>query len=60
VHEGVEVDEVITCVECGGRAHLLSHPQPDVGFAPGDAVIYRCSDCLDRFDVILPDVDDEP
>ena len=52
-------DEVIVCVECGGRAHLLSHPPPDEDFEPGDVVAYRCEDCLDRFDVVVADSDDE-
>jgi len=55
----VIADPVIVCVECGGRAHLLSHPPPDEDFEPGDIVAYRCADCMERFDVVVPDVDDE-
>jgi DNA-directed RNA polymerase subunit RPC12/RpoP len=41
----VEVPEAIDCIDCGGRCHLLgSH----AGLAT-----YRCSDCNDRWDVIL-------
>ena len=59
--------ETITCVDCGGTCHLLSHPPPDDAgragetggeFAPGDVVAYRCADCLDRWDVVLPDEED--
>jgi hypothetical protein len=48
-------DEVITCVECGGEAHLLSYPPEDEPWMPGDVVSYRCSQCLDRFDIVLED-----
>ena len=51
--------EQIVCVDCGGTCHLLSYPPPDEEFAPGDVVAYRCSDCNDRWDIVLPDVDDE-
>jgi hypothetical protein len=54
----VEVDEIITCVDCGGRAHLLTEP-PEWGWQPGDLLVYRCEDCLDRWDVVIPD-DDAP
>ena len=47
----------ITCVDCGGICHLLSHPRPDedatTGFVAGDIVAYRCEDCLDRWDIEL-------
>jgi len=55
----VEPDPVITCVDCGGRAHLLTTPDVDpenVGaerWQPGDIVAYRCEDCLDRWDIVL-------
>jgi DNA-directed RNA polymerase subunit RPC12/RpoP len=52
----VAPDDEIVCVECGGRAHLLSFPREDGTWLPGDVVVYRCADCLDRFDVVLDDV----
>ncbi|HET6664220.1 MAG TPA: hypothetical protein VFG94_08180 [Acidimicrobiales bacterium] len=52
----MEVDEIITCVDCGGRAHLLTKP-PEWGWRPGDLLVYRCEDCLDRWDVVVPDDD---
>jgi hypothetical protein len=58
---GVEPDPVITCIDCGGRAHLLTPPRDDpedLGadeWQPGDVVTYRCEDCLDRWDLVLDD-----
>src|SRR5262245_16490763 len=57
----LEPDPVITCIDCGGRAHLLTapHVDPEDGRAqpwlPGDIVAYRCEDCLDRWDIVLED-----
>ncbi|NNC40024.1 MAG: hypothetical protein HKN95_04950 [Acidimicrobiia bacterium] len=48
---------IITCVECGGRAHLISFAPPDRGYEPGDQLVYRCEDCMDRFDVINDDIE---
>ena len=60
----VEPDLVITCIDCGGRAHLLNRPRdPDVEdvdaqrWEPGDIATYRCEDCLDRWDLVLEDDD---
>ena len=55
----MQVDDVITCVDCGGRAHRLSYPPEDGEWEPGDVVAYRCADCLDRWDLVVPDEDDE-
>ena len=54
----MDVPENITCVDCGGRCHLISYADPDFGFQPGDVVAYRCADCNDRWDVVIDDVDD--
>jgi hypothetical protein len=51
----VEPEPVIVCIDCGGRAHLLSYPPEDGRWEPGDIVAYRCEDCLDRWDLVLPD-----
>jgi hypothetical protein len=48
-------EPTIVCVDCGGRCHLLSYPPEDGGWEPGDIVAYRCEDCLDRWDLMLPD-----
>ena len=49
---------VITCIDCGGRAHLLTHPREDGEWLAGDIVAYRCEDCLDRWDLVLDEDDD--
>ena len=45
--------ESIMCVDCGGTAHLLTSPPEDNLWLAGDVVAYRCSDCLDRWDLVL-------
>ena len=50
-------DPVITCIDCGGRAHLNAY-EPEDGWAPGDVVMYRCEDCLDGWYLEVPDHDD--
>jgi hypothetical protein len=54
----VELDQVIDCIDCGGRCHLLVTWAPDDPRQPGDAVVYRCEDCLDRWDIIVPEPED--
>lgn len=57
---GVLVPEPeIVCVDCGGRCFLLTHPPEDGEWLPGDIVAYRCEDCRDRWDLVLPDPDDD-
>ncbi len=57
---GITVPDTIVCVECLSTCHLLSHV-PEDGFEPGDWVAYRCSECLDRWDLQVADpADDEP
>lgn len=50
-------DEEIVCVDCGGRAHLLTRASEDGKWYAGDVAAYRCSDCLDRWDIELPPVE---
>lgn len=50
----------IDCIDCGGVAHLLTRPDDTGRFWPGDLLTYRCEDCLDRWDLIIPDDDDLP
>ncbi len=52
------VDPEITCIDCGGRAHLLTTWPEDDPPQPGDVVSYRCADCLDRWDLVVPDPDE--
>lgn len=56
---GMEPDPTITCVDCGETAHLLTHPPEDGQWQPGDVVVYRCSACNDRWDIVLPGEDGE-
>ncbi len=44
--------ETFTCVDCDGTAHLISHLPVDEPLEPGTPVAYRCSDCMERFDVV--------
>ena len=53
----MEIEEVITCIDCGGRAHLNSYPPTERDWLPGDLVSYRCEDCLDRWDLVVPGED---
>lgn len=53
----IEPEAVIDCIDCGGTCHLLSRPD-DFGWAPGQAVVYRCEDCGDRWDLLLPEEDE--
>jgi len=45
----------IVCVDCGGRCFLITYAREDGTWLPGDVVAYRCQDCLDRWDLVLPD-----
>jgi hypothetical protein len=56
---GLDVAKHIVCVDCGGLCHLLSHEPPE-GWEPDDVVAYRCEDCLDRWDIVLEDEDNDP
>jgi hypothetical protein len=48
------VPATIVCVDCGGRAHLLTILD-DEPVEPGDVIAYRCEDCNDRWDIVIPD-----
>jgi hypothetical protein len=58
----LEPEQEIVCVDCGGRCFLLTPPREDGEWLPGDVVAYRCEDCLDRWDLVLPgdDPDSDP
>lgn len=51
----VNPEEEIVCVDCGGRCFLITPPREDGQWFPGDIVAYRCQDCRDRWDLVLPD-----
>lgn len=50
---------VITCIDCGGRSHLISRFDDEHPPQPGDLITYRCEDCLDRWDLVIPGDDEE-
>ena len=52
--------DVIVCVDCGGRAHLVSRLDEEDPPQPGDVMVYRCEDCLDRWDLVIEDADLTP
>lgn len=53
----LDPDLEIVCIDCGGRAVLLTYPPEDGRWLPGDIVTYRCVDCWDRWDLVLPDIE---
>ena len=55
----VEPERVIDCIDCGGRAHLLTTWPDDDPPRPGDVMSYRCADCRDRWDLVLPEEEDD-
>lgn len=54
----MEPEAEITCIDCGGRCFLITLPRESGEWMPGDLVTYRCQDCRDRWDLLLPDLDD--
>ncbi len=52
------VPEIITCIDCGGRAHLLTIVTEEQPLLPGDVATYRCEDCRDRWDLVVPGAED--
>lgn len=46
---------LVSCIDCGGRCHLLSTWPDDDPPLPGDVLAYRCEDCNDRWDLVIPD-----
>jgi hypothetical protein len=55
---GVGPPDQITCIDCGGRCSRLTEA-PELGWAVGDLVVYRCRDCHDRWDLVV-EVDEVP
>lgn len=50
---GPLVPDTIPCIDCGGTCYLTSWP-PEDGWHAGDLATYRCRDCLDRWDTVVP------
>ena len=57
--DGSDVPPTITCIDCGGRCHLLTIVNDEQPLLPGDIATYRCEDCRDRWDIIVPGGEDE-
>ena len=49
----------IVCIDCGGRAFLMTPERESGTWFVGDIVAYRCKDCLDRWDLELPPLSPE-
>jgi hypothetical protein len=54
------VPDTITCIDCGGPARLLTTWDDENPARPGDLAVYRCVECLDRWDVVIPGEDGDP
>lgn len=52
-HTVAVIADRIVCVDCGGWCHRITHWPEDDPPEPGDSVAYRCSDCGDRWDMVL-------
>lgn len=55
---GPLVHQTIDCIDCGGTCHLLTKPDDTLRFWAGDLLTYRCADCGDRWDLLVPDEPD--
>lgn len=53
-------EDVIVCVECGGEAHLVQREDPETPYEEGDIAVYRCSECQERWDVVVEEEDVTP
>lgn len=51
------IHETIVCVDCGCDAHLVRLPTEEQPYLVGDVLTYRCSGCLDRWDLVVDDDD---
>ncbi len=60
------ISERIDCMECSGRgtAQLVQALDPEMPVRAGDVLVYVCSDCAQRWDVVIDETDlvedDEP
>jgi hypothetical protein len=54
------VADTIICVDCGGSCQRIPDEPPELGWQPGDVVVYRCRDCADAWyvEVDEDDLDD--
>lgn len=49
---------MVTCIECGGDAHLTSFIPADEPVEPGTPLAYTCGDCGERLDIVWEESDD--
>jgi len=54
------VAETIECVDCGGTCHRIPSEPPELGWAVGDVVAYRCVDCADMWYLEIEEEDLDP
>lgn len=47
----------IACMECGGQAQLVQPPGDEDVVEAGDVLVYRCPDCMQRWDVVVDEED---
>ena len=57
---GMAVAETIECVDGGGICYRQPVEAPELGWAAGDVVAYRCRDCADVWYLELTTDDLEP
>jgi hypothetical protein len=50
----MEIEQLIDCIDCGGRCHLMRLSVPEDP-EPGDVIQYRCEDCNDVWYLVIPD-----
>ena len=55
----LEPEPTIDCIDCGGVASLMTTWDDENPPRPGDLAVYRCRDCNDRWDMVLPGEDAE-
>lgn len=53
------VPDEIVCVDCGGRAFLVQPFTAEDPPVPGGLAVYRCQDCRDRWDTVIPGAEDD-
>jgi predicted nucleic acid-binding Zn ribbon protein len=52
------IQGVVVCVDCGGKAPLVTHITDDEELEPGTILTYRCNDCFERLDIVHEPDDD--
>jgi predicted nucleic acid-binding Zn ribbon protein len=53
------IETVIDCCDCGGRCYVVQPWPDDDPPVAGDIVTYRCAECGDRWDLVVPEDDVE-